>query len=138
MPLFIWKKSYEIGVNEIDMQHRQLVGMINELFEAMKAGEGSTVVDEVLDKLVDYAQMHFSTEERYMQTHYYPDLEEHERLHLGLTKHVVEFRAKQRAGKAIKTPDLMNFLRDWLVEHISVEDKKFGKFLKKRWTPLTS
>ena len=138
MPLFHWKRSYEIGVNEIDMQHRQLVGMINELFEAMKEGQGPTVVDEILDQLVDYVQLHFSTEERYMQTHYYPDLEEHERQHLDMTRHVVELIASHRAGKGVKTPDLMNFLRDWLVDHISVEDKKFGAFLKKRWTPLTS
>ena len=138
MPLFFWKRSYEIGINEIDMQHRQLVGIVNELFDAMKEGKGAAIVDEILDKLIDYVQLHFSTEEHYMQTHYYPGLEEHERQHLDMTKHVVELITMKRTGKGVNAPDLMNFLQEWLVDHISVEDKKFGDFLKMRWAPITS
>ena len=35
MPLFLWKKNYEIGIAEIDTQHRNLVGIINGLSDAM-------------------------------------------------------------------------------------------------------
>lgn len=138
MPLFIWKPSYEIGVNAIDMQHRQLVGMINELYEAMKVGHGQDAVVHVLHELVDYVQLHFNTEEEIMRDHYYPGLEEHVLEHLELTRHVMDFAEEQRTGQRIKTIDLMNFLRDWLTEHITVRDKKFGEFLQRRSAILFS
>ena len=40
MPLFLWKKSYEIGIAENDTQHRNLVGIINELPDAMMTQKG--------------------------------------------------------------------------------------------------
>ncbi|MDT8440355.1 MAG: bacteriohemerythrin [Desulfuromonadales bacterium] len=138
MSLFIWKPSYEIGINEIDMQHRQLVGMINELYEAIKEGHGAATADAILDRLIDYMRMHFSTEENSMQEHYYPGLLEHEAMHHELTRHVLDFLENKRTGGRVNTFELLDFLRDWLTDHISEQDKQFGRFLKKRWRPLPS
>ena len=61
MPLFLWKRSYEIGVAEIDVQHRRLVGFINELSDAMMVKQGHRAVPHVLEELIDYIQLHFTT-----------------------------------------------------------------------------
>ena len=63
MPLFLWKKSYEIGIDEIDNQHRKLVGIINELSDAMMVQKGYKAVPHILEQLTDYIQFHFTTEE---------------------------------------------------------------------------
>ena len=130
MPLFAWKRSYEIGVNEIDMQHRQLVGMINELFEAMKANHGQRTLNEILDRLLAYVGEHFQTEERFMQRHGYPGFEDHALEHLKLSSRVQELLDRRKAGERVATPELFNFLCDWLKEHIRVRDKAFGEYLK--------
>lgn len=138
MPLFIWKPSYEIGVADLDMQHRRLVGMINELFDAMKEGHSRAAVDHILDGLTEYVQLHFSTEERLMQQHHYPHFETHGREHLELTEHVLELNDRRRRGERIATPELLDFLKGWMETHISVSDRAFGDFLKKSRNLLTS
>ena len=132
MSLFVWKPSYEIGINEIDMQHRQLVGMINELFEAIHGGQTGAAVEHVLDQLADYVKLHFRTEERYMQEHHYPHYAEHRQRHLELTRHVLAYHDRRGRGEAIGILELIDFLRDWLVEHITRQDRDFGNFLKKQ------
>ena len=63
MTLFLWKRSYEIGIAEIDMQHRRLVGFINELSDAMMMQQGHRTIPHVIEELVEYIQLHFTTEE---------------------------------------------------------------------------
>ena len=92
MPLFLWKKSYEIGIAEIDTQHRNLVGIINELSDAMMNQKGYKVVPHIIEKLVNYIQLHFTTEEEIMRETKYPDLDEHCQEHLAMTTKVAEFK----------------------------------------------
>ncbi len=131
MPLFIWKPSYELNVPEIDVQHRQLVGMINELYEAMKNGRGHEVVEHILTDLQSYIQQHFETEERYMKRHKYPDLEKHKLEHRKLENQVIELNRLRQDDHKISTPELMSFLCNWLRDHLAGTDKEFGEYLKK-------
>ena len=128
MPLFFWKKSYEINVPEIDMQHRQLVGLINELSDAMMVKQGHRALRHILEELVDYIQLHFTTEEAVMQKMNYPGLNEHSREHLDLTRQVLEFKERYLQDHDLKPSELLDFLCDWLKNHIMVNDKDFGKF----------
>ncbi len=124
MPLFLWKKSYEIGLAEIDTQHRNLVGIINELSDAMMNQKGYTVVPHILEKLVDYIQFHFTTEEEIMRDTKYPALDEHCQEHLAMTTKVIEFKRAYANNHEINVVEVLNFLCDWLKEHIVVSDKK--------------
>ena len=124
MPLFLWKKSYEIGIAEIDTQHRNLVGIINELSDAMMNQKGYTVVPHILEKLVDYIQFHFTTEEEIMRETKYPALDEHCQEHLAMTTKVIEFKRDYAKNHEINVVEVLNFLCDWLKEHIVVSDKK--------------
>ncbi|MDG5469228.1 bacteriohemerythrin [Deltaproteobacteria bacterium IMCC39524] len=124
MPLFLWKKSYEIGLTEIDTQHRNLVGIINELSDAMMNQKGYTVVPHILEKLVDYIQFHFTTEEEIMRDTKYPALDEHCQEHLAMTTKVIEFKRAYAKNHEINVVEVLNFLCDWLKEHIVVSDKK--------------
>jgi hemerythrin-like metal-binding protein len=132
MTLFLWKKSYHIGVPEVDAQHRRLVGMINELSDAMMDRHGQRTVPHILAELSDYIQLHFETEESYMQENRYPGIHQHKQMHIDLTKKVVDFREKARQGQEVKAKELLDFLCSWLKNHIMVEDKEFGAFILKR------
>jgi len=131
MPLFIWKRSYEINIPEIDIQHRQLVGLINQLYEAMKEARGQKVVDHILDELQTQIQEHFDTEERYMEKHRYPGFETHRQEHHGLGSQVIALQELRDHGGRISTPELMSFLCNWLRDHLVGSDKEFGEFLSR-------
>ena len=130
MPLFLWKKSYELGIDEIDEQHRHLVGIINELSDAMMIQKGYKAVPHILEQLTDYIQFHFTNEEEIMRITKYPDLEEHCREHLMMTKKVLDFKRNYSKDHEINSGDVLTFLCNWLKEHIVVSDKKLRAHIK--------
>lgn len=131
MSLFMWKKSYEIKVAEIDMQHRQLVGLINELSAAMMARQGHRAVHHVLGELINYTQGHFATEEALMQKMNYPGLDDHRQEHLSLAGKVLAYQEHYTRDKELGSSELLDFLCAWLKNHILVSDKAFGTYIRR-------
>ena len=131
MALFEWDSAYELDVPQIDNQHRELVRMINDLYESIKAGQASETVNRTVSQLLKYVEIHFDTEELSMQERGYPDFHTHHILHEDLRRKVLDLKKDQLQGREIATFELLNFLTDWLKEHIAHEDKMFGEFLHK-------
>jgi hemerythrin-like metal-binding protein len=131
MPLFIWKPSYDLGVAEIDLDHRHLVGLINELYEAMKVGHGYELINHLIDQLLEYTREHFANEEGFMRASGYPYLEPHVREHQEFRDKIEALDRGRRAGQLLPSSELLSFLCDWLRTHILDSDKDFGTFLKR-------
>ncbi len=133
MALIDWSEKLSVGVEVFDQDHRKLVGLINQLHEALKVGQGMHTLSSIFEELVTYTSTHFAREESYMQTHAFPGLVAHAREHASLTTQVLELQARFRAGSsAALTLDVMVFLRDWLTHHIRATDKALGAFLNSR------
>jgi len=105
--------------------------MINQLYDAMKAGKGREVIDDILKELARYTDYHFKTEEKYMEKYKYPDVEAHKKQHRDFVNKVNDFIDKKAKGQVTLTIEVMNFLKDWLAGHILGTDKKMGEFLQK-------
>jgi hemerythrin len=118
-----------VKVNIIDQQHKKLIEIINDLHDAMAAGQGKVVMDDVLGRLIEYTKMHFSTEERLMAQYAYPDRLVHEKQHNDLTSEVGQLYIKVKENKMSVTIETMDFLKNWLNHHILETDKKFGEYL---------
>ncbi len=130
--LMRWSDDLSVGIEHIDRQHQKLVTLINQMFSAMKSGQGDGVLQDILAQLVDYTQKHFFEEERMMKSHGYPDFEEHKAAHAHLVGQVADFQKKFKAGKVSVSSDLFNFLKGWLINHIQGTDKKYGPYLNQR------
>lgn len=128
MPLLNWKGEYSVNVNEFDDQHRQLIGMINELHEAMAERKASSVLEGILAKLADYTVRHFTAEERLMRIHGYPGYEEHREKHQRMTAKVMALQDDLKRGKVTISLAVMDFLKNWLDRHILGTDKLYGPF----------
>lgn len=127
-----WNDNLKTNLEEVDKQHQNLVNMLNQLYEAMKQGKGQQVLDKILDELVKYADYHFKTEETYMQKYNYPELSLHKNQHLNFVEKVKEFLDKKSKGQAALSIEVMNFLKNWLVNHIMGTDKKMGQFISSK------
>ncbi len=134
--MFEWKKEYCVGIESIDAQHQQLFAIGRELYEAMSAGRGKASLALVLDRLVQYAAVHFVHEERLMRMYDYPDFLKHKLQHDELTKKVLKFQKDFEGGMASMTVQLLEFLRDWLEGHIRVSDFAYVPYLKQK-TPVS-
>lgn len=129
MAFMEWNDRLVTGVKEADEQHKKLVSLVNDLYDAMKQGKGKEITDKILDELVKYANYHFGTEETLMTKYGYPDLANHKREHENFKVKVKEFLDKKAKGEATLSIEIMNFLKEWLVKHIMGTDKKYGPFL---------
>ena len=132
MPLFQWTPELSVNVKEIDNQHKQLVNLINLLHDSMKSGKGKDVMGKVLNDLTDYTVYHFGTEERLFQKYGYIEYPQHKKEHDDLTKQVLDVKSKFEVGQTTVTIEVMNFLKDWLNNHIKHSDKKYSAFLNSK------
>lgn len=130
MPLMEWSPKLSVGINQFDGEHQKLVGMVNDLFDAVGAGKGKERLGTILDGLISYTQSHFLAEEKLMKLHAYANFTAHKAEHDALTKQVLEVQAKFRAGAtAALSVEVMNFLKNWLIKHIMGTDKGYGPHL---------
>ncbi|MBT3634539.1 MAG: hemerythrin family protein [Candidatus Marinimicrobia bacterium] len=132
MALVEWKEAYTVNIIEIDTQHKKLVDLINELHAALISGTGTKVLNKILNDLVNYTLYHFDTEEKFFDLYEYPESAEHKKAHKDLVQQVAALQKKHNDGEKVLTIDVMNFLRDWLQDHIVGTDKKFGPFLNSK------
>jgi hemerythrin len=129
MPYLQWSEELAVGVADVDAQHRWLVELVNALHAAMQQGKGKAMLGSTIDRLFDYTVAHFSTEEAYFERFGYPAAAAHRLQHQGFVAKVADFKQGFDEDRFMLSLEVMDFLSDWLVEHISTSDKAFGPFL---------
>ena len=122
-----WSDDFSVKVKEIDEQHKRLVSMINTLHEALVSNKGQEVQRKIVSDMVSYAVVHFGTDEKYMQLYQYPAHLNHKTEHDRFTEKAVELRTRVNGRGFVLTLEILNFLKDWLQNHILVADKKYAK-----------
>ena len=95
----------------------------------MNAGSAKEAVGNALGKLIDYTGTHFEHEEKLFAQHNYPEQKGHKEIHKKLVAQVVEFQNQFKSGEKDVSLELMEFLKDWLLDHIKKTDKKYMPFL---------
>jgi len=128
--LFVWENSYATGVDQIDKDHKQLVKLINDLYEAMQDGSGGALLLPVFSALKHYTEMHFANEERYMIACDAPGKAEHLREHEQMVRTLADLEKRHRQGEAAISLQTLTFLRDWLKNHICVVDQAMAAHTK--------
>jgi len=129
MPLLTWNSKYSVGVEAMDKQHTMLFTMINDLHAAMSTGQAQSITGALIGKLARYVHEHFSAEEAMMASTRYRDLLKHRTLHRDLTQKVDEFAARYARGEGGLNVQLLNFLRDWLTNHIQTVDHGYMSWM---------
>ncbi|MDR0623626.1 MAG: bacteriohemerythrin [Treponema sp.] len=128
-----WHSSYSIGIPLIDAQHRELINLTNKLYEGCMSGrEVSRVVFlRTVRGAVDYIGYHFSTEEKIMERVSYPYAEYsiHKQQHNDFVREVLREVDDFSSGKKFTPNAFVYFLKDRVLTHIAVTDKKLGEFL---------
>jgi len=132
MGMVTWNDTLSVGVQEIDMQHKKLVAMVNDLHDGMKEGKGKEQLEKLLSGLISYTATHFKTEEKYFDKFKYSESISHKKEHTEFIKKVTDFKSKFEMNEATVTIDVMNFLTQWLFKHIKGTDKKYGKFFNEK------
>jgi len=127
MTLITWNENLSVKVAELDQQHQKLIGIINDLTDAIKQGKGNTVTGEIVRALIDYAKIHFETEEKYFRQLGYPQAADHMKEHEEFVRKVTGFETNPKENFSLSI-QVLQFLGDWLIKHILGTDKAYSAF----------
>ncbi len=120
-----WSDSYLIGDQIIDKEHKKLFILAEELFNSKE----EEAVLSTLKELIKYTKFHFTHEEQFMQTINFKYLKEHKQIHKDIvTKLQEHIELKNSMKPHLFAQKLALFVKDNIIEHILIEDKKFQHF----------
>ncbi|MDR0569220.1 MAG: bacteriohemerythrin [Spirochaetaceae bacterium] len=132
-PFVAWEDRYVIGIPVIDEQHQELLRLTNELYEACRQGDevAGKLFKDTVRQTVDYVKEHFSGEEKILERVNYPELGPHKQEHENFVKKVIDEVKNFEGGKTFVPNQFVRFLRDWILAHIAVSDKKYAEYILK-------
>ena len=126
-----WTAAFEIGVPEVDAQHRRLIEALGDFLEALRTGGTRERVSELLVFLASYVFEHFDCEEELMRKVGYPGLAAHQREHEGYRRRVRALIAHVRSAEAVLTLPLAAFVSEWIQDHILGSDRQIAAWLRR-------
>src|SRR5690554_3556356 len=101
MPFWPWSQELEVGIRQIDEQHKWLVDLTNQLHDLIEDGADRETISQFLDALMDYTMYHFIVEEELFQRLGYPETEGHCRAHGRFTEQIMSLIERHDAGEAV-------------------------------------
>lgn len=120
-----WDEMYSVGVEELDSQHQRMFKVINELLEAIETNTPKEHLGEIIDSLIKYKIFHFATEEKYFKEFNYSEAEDHIKKHREFNERLTTIKEKYDDYTIEFAFELINFLEDWLINHLMTVDKKY-------------
>jgi hemerythrin len=129
--IFAWEQKYSVNVREIDLQHKEVLESMHFIYDLIISKKPLSDLNKALDVLMHHSNAHFLTEENYFKEFNYGGAEEHIEAHNKLRKDLADFveKIKKQDGAGIYKIfyDLIDFLENWLVDHLETLDKKYTK-----------
>ena len=132
MEQITWTPALSIGVEEIDRQHKQLIKLVNELLAMDNIRVDSEMISDALTRMTDYANYHFTSEEKFMQEQGYPQFEAHRRQHVEFIRKTAELAIGAIAHRKTVPVEMLEYLKSWLVNHIMISDMKIRDFVERK------
>ena len=139
MDLIVWDdKLMSTGIELIDTQHKKLCKIVNTLGNAVDKDDENEVLYKIVEELIEYTKYHFLTEEELFDKF---DFSEQD-LHRSEHKYFVEYfkgiqqdldvnTKKRKKATKEQIMDILKFLIDWFVTHITGSDREYVELFKK-------
>ncbi len=132
MAKFEWRKAFELGVPEIDEEHKRMLSVIYGIESAILAEDRPRFI-RLLNEVIELSRAHFEKEEALLARLGYPDLDQHIDYHTRLLEHATETKniceqLTQQEMMQKCVDDMLGFLVDDIVRG----DMEFKSFLQEK------
>ena len=129
---FEWKPAaHSVGIVRFDEDHQRLADLLNQIHGALIQDRDRALASRLMTDLIQETRAHFFQEETALREAAYPELEAHLAEHGLLLQEAVslfrQFQAGSISGMAFPT-----FLKNWLIAHIQVSDRKYSACLRRK------
>jgi hemerythrin-like metal-binding protein len=129
MPLLEWKSNYSVGIEAVDFEHKELIEIINKLYDQLIARGEPLVASAFFGDLICAISAHFALEERFMRERGYDQFPQHKADHERLLDDILgimdDFEGDETANRA----DLASRLDAWFSRHFETHDARLHKAL---------
>lgn len=129
--IFPWDDHFETGIEKIDLQHKQLVSILNRLAANQANLANQEALSGIFEELVDYTDYHFKTEEGIWSQYFGNDswYLEHEKTHETFIEEIMKIKNDPNKSFDDAIYELILFLAQWLAYHILDTDKRMAKVI---------
>jgi hemerythrin len=129
MSLIQWKNEFSVGVAAVDLEHRELIQLINRLDADMQEYATKKMVLQTLGEIYARISAHFALEEKIMRDAGYDDYSTHKQDHESLLDELVGIiDSVDDAGRYDRTA-LSRSLDSWFSDHFQTHDAKLHRRL---------
>ena len=132
MTLLTWNHACSTGVQAMDDQHGILMDTINDLRLAMTRGSDKEQIGALAKRLIEFTQMHFSSEEQLMEQSGFPGLAEHRAAHNELLDKLRNGAHSLLHSEDVRVKALFCSLHDGFMSHVETLDRQYGPWLNAR------
>jgi hemerythrin len=131
--LVTWSPTFSVGVNLIDGQHKELLNLVNDMYNHVAKDEVAerSYFKRVIHQALEYAKVHFDIEERIMIHTRFPGYKEHKKAHDAFILAVVAAVRDFESGKRFILSEFTKFLKEWVLTHIAILDKQYFSHFKR-------
>ncbi|MDF2943048.1 MAG: hemerythrin-like metal-binding protein [Herbinix sp.] len=125
--MYEMKPDYYTGIEFIDQEHTKLFAIANEAYELLMnqfIPDKYDYIVRVIENLKDYTKYHFQHEEEYMESKGYKRILSQKVAHNDFIDKLTSFDTDNiDENQKASLLELLDFLNNWLVEHIYKKDK---------------
>ncbi len=131
---FEWNEIYELGIQEIDLQHKKLISISNELYDIATKGDVNLKItmSKILKNLTDYTVYHFTSEEEFMKKYGYQGAPMHKIAHDNFVAEVTQQIKNLSEGSQEDVLIFYDYIANWILAHIAKADKIWATFVKEK------
>jgi hemerythrin-like metal-binding protein len=113
----------------MDDQHGILMDAMNDLRLAVVHGNPREQISELLDRLIEFTRMHFTSEERLLEKSGFPGLAGHRAQHHKILAEILQSAHRLQYSSEIDLVSLLAFLKNDYTEHLQGVDQQYGEWL---------
>ncbi len=132
MDKITWSEKFSVGDTSLDSQHVYIIDLINRLIDCENHPANPDLISDTLSEINDYSRYHLEYEENLLEKLEYPEYNEHKIFHLEYLEKTTDFSSKGSPFDNKLTLEMLDFLTDWWLNHILVEDIKYKPFLEQK------
>lgn len=124
MSLIEWRDEFSVGVGSVDLEHRELIEMINDLHSLMGKGADHDRVVSSLGDIFAQISAHFALEEKFMRDSGYPEYLPHKDSHETLLDELRDIMDRVEDDGSFDEDRLSRELESWFTEHFKTFDAR--------------
>jgi hemerythrin len=126
-----WTEDYALGART-DGRQKRLFAMVRELADCFEQPGKSGSCTELASEVEKEGSRLFAEQESLMKKRRFPGLEHHRKEHVNMLAQIRKLDDEKELLKETRHASVRDFLKDWVLTHTILEDRKLRAFLETR------